>query len=210
LDHRPDRRAEALPSTDPARRPSRLHSPASGAAGPAGLGQEFNNDPKGQRPDHLPAGILNMSQSLAQVWLHVVFSTKERRPFLQNEEFRTEMFRMLSHHVKETKCVNACVGEYIDLVHLLIGLARTNTIAKLVERVKSETSKWAKTANNGRSTFPWQAGFGAFSVSHSLRNNVDAYIRNQAEHHTTSSYQDEFRRLCEKHGLEIDERYVWD
>ena len=79
-----------------------------------------------------------MSQSHAQVWLHIVFSTKDRRPFLQNEAFRTEMFRMLAHHVKETKCVSACVGGHVDHVHLLIGLSRTITIAKLVEKIKSE------------------------------------------------------------------------
>ena len=151
-----------------------------------------------------------MSQSHAQVWLHIVFSTKDRRPFLQNEAFRTEMFRMLAHHVKETKCVSACVGGHVDHVHLLIGLSRTITIAKLVEKIKAETSKWAKKTNRGISTFQWQAGYGAFSVSHSLRRNVDAYIRNQVEHHAKLSYQDEYRRLCEKHGLEIDEQYVWD
>jgi putative transposase len=151
-----------------------------------------------------------MSQSHAQVWLHIVFSTKERRPFLKNEEFRTEMFRMLAHHVKETKCLSACVGGHVDHVHLLIGISRTITIAKLVEKVKSETSKWAKTANKGSSTFQWQAGYGDFSVSHSLRGKVDAYIRDQAAHHADLSYQDEYRRLCEKHGLDIDERFVWD
>ena len=86
-----------------------------------------------------------MPQSLAQVWLHLVFSTKERRPFLNNEEFQIEMFRMLSHHVKEAGCVSASVGGHIDHVHLLVGLSRTITIAKLVEKIKTETSTWAKT-----------------------------------------------------------------
>ena len=87
-----------------------------------------------------------MPQSLAQVWLHVIFSTKERRPFFQNSEFREEMFRMLAHHVKEAKSASASVGGYVDHVHLLVGLSRTITIAKLVEQVKTETSKWAKKA----------------------------------------------------------------
>jgi putative NIF3 family GTP cyclohydrolase 1 type 2 len=75
---------------------------------------------------------------------------------------------------------------------------------------KTETSKWGKKAERGNPKFAWQSGYGAFSVSHSLRENVDQYIRNQAEHHARISYEDEYRRICEKHEIEIDERYVWD
>jgi putative transposase len=151
-----------------------------------------------------------MAQSLAQVWLHLVFSTKERRPFLNDESFQVEMFRMLAHHVKETGCVSASVGGHIDHVHLLVGLSRTTTIAKLVEKIKTETSKWAKDKEKCASVFSWQSGYGAFSVSHSNRNAVDEYICNQREHHQKLSFQDEFRDLCKRHDVGIDERYVWD
>ena len=117
---------------------------------------------------------------------------------------------MLSHHVKERKCVSASVGGHIDHVHLLVGLGRTITIAQLVEHLKTETSKWAKTAERGSSIFTWQSGYGAFSVSHSLVDVVDQYIRNQIEHHAKMSFKEEYRRICEKHGIDIDERYVWD
>ena len=120
------------------------------------------------------------------------------------------MFRMLSHHVKESNCISASVGGHDDHVHLLVGLSRTVTIAKLVENVKTETSKWAKHHKDGASVFAWQSGYGVFSVSHSLISAVDTYIRNQVEHHTKMSFQDEYRRICEKHNIEIDERYVWD
>ncbi len=151
-----------------------------------------------------------MPQSHAQVWIHIVFSTKNRAPYFQDETFRSEMFRMLSYQVKEPKCINASVGGYVDHVHLLVGLTRTITISQLVEKVKTGTSKWAKKAKGGNPAFTWQAGYGAFSVSHSLCNTVDEYIRNQTRHHAKTSYQDEYRRLCERHGIEINERYVWD
>jgi len=151
-----------------------------------------------------------MPQSHAQVWLHIVFSTKDRRPFLRDPSNREEMFRMLSHHVKENGCVSASVSGYTDHVHLLVGLSRTITIAKLVENIKTETSKWAKKSINHAQYFSWQSGYGAFSVSHSLRDAVDRYVRNQAEHHGTISFKQEYRKLCTKHGIEIDERYVWD
>ena len=161
------------------------------------------------RPFVMPR-IVKMPQSLTQIWIHVVFSTKSRRPFLKNVTFRKEMFRMLAHHVKESGCISASVGGHIDHVHLLVGLSRTITISKLMEKIKIETSKWAKSCEDGSTTFSWQAGYGAFSVSHSKCQEVDRYIRSQDDHHAEHSFQDEFRRLCELHGIEIDERYVWD
>ena len=151
-----------------------------------------------------------MPQSHAQVWLHIIFSTKGRRALLQRDSFRDQMFRMLAYHIKETGCVPASVGGYIDHVHLLVGLSRTITIATLIEHVKTETSRWAKKAKGGSSLFHWQAGYGAFSVSHSMKDKVDEYIRKQQEHHARMSFQDEFRRICERHGIRIDEQYVWD
>ncbi len=151
-----------------------------------------------------------MPQSLAQVWLHLVFSTKERRPYLKDESFRDEMFRMLAFHIKESDCACGAVGGYIDHVHLLVGLSRTISISKLVESVKVETSKWAKKSEAGSDLFTWQAGYGAFSVSYSNLPQVERYIRDQIKHHSKMSYQDEFLLLCEKHGIEVDHRYVWD
>ena len=120
------------------------------------------------------------------------------------------MFRMLAHHTKEMGCVVAIVGGHIDHVHLLVALSRTLKICKLIEAIKSETSKWAKRVAEGNRNFAWQSGYGVFSVSYSNLDDVKAYIQNQEQHHASRAYQDEFRLLCEKHGLEIDEQYVWD
>ena len=151
-----------------------------------------------------------MPQSLSQVWLHIVFSTKDRRAFLQNPEFREEMFRMLSHHVEQAGCFPKLSGGWIDHVHVVCGLSRTVTIAQLVEHLKTETSKWAKKPPHGVSAFTWQAGYGAFSVSQSNLPQLLRYVEQQEQHHRKKSYQDEFRELCQKHEIEIDERYVWD
>lgn len=148
-----------------------------------------------------------MPQSHAQIWLHVVFSTKKRATFLKDSSFREEMFRMLGHHVKETKSKVVIVGGHVDHVHMLVGLSRQIAVSKFVEVVKTETSRWAKTTAKH---FAWQSGYGAFSVSHSNLPVVEGYIREQANHHAKMSWQDEFRLLCGRHGIEIDERYVWD
>jgi putative transposase len=151
-----------------------------------------------------------MPQSLARVWIHVTFSTEGRRACFQNPEIRDELFRMLSHHVGEIGCAPARSGGWIDHVHVLCGLARTVPIAKLVEHMKTETSKWIKHRVATLPSFHWQAGYGVFSVSQSLVDQVIEYIDRQEEHHRRLSYQAEFRLTCQKHGIEIDERYVWD
>jgi putative transposase len=94
-----------------------------------------------------------MPQSHSQVWLHIVFSTKNRNAYLEEAEFRDQMFRMLAHHVKQVGCVVAIVGGRVDHVHLLVGLSRTLKICKLIEVVKSETSKWAKDVVGGNRGF---------------------------------------------------------
>jgi putative transposase len=151
-----------------------------------------------------------MSQSLARIWLHIVFSTKERRAYFQNEEIRNEMFRMLGHHANEAGCPPARVGGWIDHVHVLCGFSRTMTVAGLVEVLKRETSKWIKQRAADLSTFYWQNGYGAFSVSQSNVDQVIEYIGGQPEHHGRMTFQEEFRVICAKHNIEIDERYVWD
>jgi REP element-mobilizing transposase RayT len=151
-----------------------------------------------------------MPQSLARVWLHVVFSTRQRKPLLLNEELREEMFHMLGHHSNEMGCPSAGVGGWADHVHVLCGLSRTVTIAQLLENLKRETSKWAKGRSPEWRDFYWQNGYGVFSVSQSNVAEVLAYIKDQPEHHATKTFQEEFRALCIRHGIEIDERYVWD
>jgi putative transposase len=151
-----------------------------------------------------------MSQSLSQIWLHLVFSTKDRRAFLQNAEFRDEMFRMLSYHVEQIGCIPKLTGGWIDHVHVVCDLSRTVTVAQLIEHLKTETSRWAKKQPSGTRAFTWQAGYGAFSVSQSSLARVVAYVAQQEQHHRKRSYQDEFRVLCQKHTIEIDEQYVWD
>jgi REP element-mobilizing transposase RayT len=151
-----------------------------------------------------------MPQSLARIWLHIVFSTKQRRAYLQNEELRQEMFRMLGHHAAQCGYQPARVGGWIDHVHVLCGLSRTVTVASLVETIKRETSKWIKQRTAGLGVFHWQNGYGVFSASQSLVDQVIEYIDGQPRHHKRMTFQEEFRAMCEKHNIEIDERYVWD
>jgi putative transposase len=102
------------------------------------------------------------------------------------------------------------VGGVEDHVHILCRLSKTIEIAELLRELKRDSSKWIKDECPSLPEFHWQSGYGAFSISPSHVPALTAYIANQSEHHRRESFQDEFRRLCRKHGVEIDERYVWD
>jgi hypothetical protein len=76
--------------------------------------------------------------------------------------------------------------------------------------MKTETTKWTKKQIESEQGFSWQAGYGAFSVSETLIPKVRHYIKHQEQHHAKMSFKDEFRELCCRHGIDVDERYVWD
>lgn len=102
------------------------------------------------------------------------------------------------------------MGGVEDHVHLLCRMSRTITQADLVKEIKRVSSIWIKQRDPGFSEFSWQAGYGAFSVSPSVLERTARYIANQEQHHQKQSFQDEYRAFLRKHGLEWDERYVWD
>ena len=107
-------------------------------------------------------------------------------------------------------CPSIAINSVEDHIHILCQLSRKISIADLVEQLKTSTSKWLKTKGPDLIDFHWQSGYGVFSVSQSKRDDVVRYIHRQEEHHRRINYQDEFRQLCAKHAIEIDERYVWD
>ena len=97
-----------------------------------------------------------------------------------------------------------------DHVHILCRFGRSLSIADLIKELKRESSQWLKTKASDLAGFYWQKGYGVFSVSASNVDEVRTYIADQERHHRQMSFQDEFRLLLKKHGLEWDERYVWD
>ncbi len=150
-----------------------------------------------------------MPQSLSQIYIHLVFGTKNRAPFL-DPAIRPRLYAYTAGVLNNLGCVPMEVGGFIDHIHILCSLSRILSPAKLVEEVKKPTSKWLKTQGESFSDFHWQGGYGAFSVSRSNVNEVREYIMKQDEHHRSMDFQEEFRRLLKAHGVEFDERYVWD
>src|SRR5216684_1861324 len=149
-----------------------------------------------------------MPQSLANVLLHVVFSTKNRAPYLKDPAIRNELNGYMVGALQGIECPSLIVRSVDDHLHCLVQLSRTVTIAKLIETMKVESSAWLKQQSPHLRDFYWQSGYGAYSVSQSNVGQVKSYVANQEEHHRHISFQDEFRALLERHGIEFDERYV--
>ena len=150
-----------------------------------------------------------MSQSLASLHVHLVFSTKNRAAFLR-QTVRPELHAYMGSILQKLECSPVLINSTEDHIHLLFALARTVPLARVVEDVKKYSSKWLKTKGPEFSEFSWQTGYGAFAVSSSNLAEVKAYIANQNEHHRVKSFQEEYRAFLERHGVAYDERYVWD
>jgi REP element-mobilizing transposase RayT len=150
-----------------------------------------------------------MAQSLSKVYIHLVFSTKNREPIIA-DEWREELFQMLGGIANNNGCQSLIVGGVADHVHMLFALGRTITIADATGRIKSSSSAWVNETKQMNAPFHWQGGYAAFSVSQSNVGVVRTYIRNQPERHRTQSFQDELRAWFREYGIEWDERYVWD
>ncbi len=150
-----------------------------------------------------------MPQPLAKVYIHAIFSTKNREPLLA-DDWRDDLLHVLGGSANNLKCQSLLVGGVADHVHLLFQLGRTIAIADVVGRIQSTSSAWVNQTRSLAAPFHWQAGYAAFSVSQSNVEPVREYICRQPEHHAKQSFQDELREWLRRYEIEWDERYVWD
>ena len=148
-----------------------------------------------------------MPQSLSQVYVHLIFSTKERRPLLPVAEKGT-LHAYIAGILSNIGCHAVEINSIPDHIHILYNLARTKTMAQVVEAVKSSSSHWIK--NQGKVWHGWQGGYSSFSVSESVLETVSSYIKNQEEHHKKHSFNEELIILLRKHRTKYDEQYLWD
>ncbi len=152
----------------------------------------------------------NMSQSLSQLWVHIIFSTKNRHPFLKDALVRERLYDYIKAICHTKNCNAKIVNGIEDHLHILVSLHKNISLSKLVEEIKRSSSKWIKTLDHSLCQFYWQNGYGAFSVSQSNVERVKWYIKNQREHHQKQSFQDELRKFLVHYNIEYDERYLWD
>ena len=146
-----------------------------------------------------------MGSSYVPLHYHIVFSTKERRPFI-NSRWRASLYEYLGGTVRGLRGVAESVGGVEDHVHLLASLDANHKIKDFLRELKKGSSVWA--ARHHCPQFAWQEGYAAFTVSASLQGKVSQYIETQEGHHRASTFIDELRRLLKKHGNQYDPKFL--
>lgn len=150
-----------------------------------------------------------MGQSLAKNLVHLIFSTKERRSFL-DDSVRESLHAYIAGIFKDQESPCLAINSVADHVHVLFCLSKNAALAQVIMQVKKGASRWMKTQGPRYLDFGWQNGYGAFSVSQSSVADVRHYIASQAEHHRAVTFQEELRAFLKRHEVEYDERYVWE
>ena len=150
-----------------------------------------------------------MPQSLSQLYIHLVFSTKHREPLLLLP-VREHLHAYLATVLKNQGSPALKVGGTSDHVHALFRLSKNWSLAKIVEEIKTSSSKWLKTQGRAMANFHWQSGYGGFSVGPAELEQVVDYITRQDEHHRGMNFQEEYRKFLKSYAIEYDENYVWD
>ena len=149
-----------------------------------------------------------MSSTHTNLLFHIVYSTKYRRNTICTE--RDRLYEYIGGIIREQKGVLIEIGGMPDHIHILAKLSPTTAISDVLRIVKTNSSKWFNETFHPVLPFAWQRGFGAFSDSASNVDQVRRYIHNQEEHHKKLSFQDEYRQLLIRHGIEFDERYLFE
>ena len=150
-----------------------------------------------------------MAQSLADIVLHIVFSTKDRRPWIL-PEIEQELFQYICGVAHNLKSPVVRINGVEDHIHILLSFGRTISISELIAELKASSSRWIKAKGDKYHTFCWQGGYGVFSVSRPSIEGAIKYIAKQKEHHKTISFRDEFLAMLQRAKIEYDEKYLWD
>jgi REP element-mobilizing transposase RayT len=148
-----------------------------------------------------------MSSTHLSLHFHIVFSTKNRFPFIA-DDWRERLHSFLGGAVRNASCIPEAVGGTNDHVHLLIGLGATHCLADVMRDIKRASSKWIH-ETIGERKFGWQDGYGAFTIGASQRDAVKTYIRNQVQHHRKVTFEEEYVDFLKRAELDYDEKYLW-
>ena len=146
-----------------------------------------------------------MAHSYTNLLFHIVYGTSERRPLI-DQSFQPRLFEYVGGTIRGLKGVCLEIGGVEDHVHILAKLPPTIAVSDFLEKLKSNSSKWAKSVKRD---FGWQGGYAAFTVSESQVSRVRHYIQNQREHHQKSTFEEELIALLQAHGLSYDPKHLW-
>ena len=140
--------------------------------------------------------------------VHFVWGTHERRPTIRSD-WKTRLFEYIGGILRNKKAKLLAAGGIEDHIHLYVSLPATLSIAQAAGAIKSNSSRWVHETIERGDSFQWQEGYGAFTVSKSNESEVIRYINDQEAHHRRNSFQEEFRALLDRHGIDYDDRNLW-
>lgn len=150
-----------------------------------------------------------MANTYTQLYTHYIFSTKHHYPLIQ-PEFEQRLYKYITGIGREKGYPVLAVGGMADHLHVLVSLAPTISVAKTIQTIKGNSSKWINDCfYPERRQFNWQSGYGAFSIGRSGVNRLKDYIKNQKKHHEKMTFKEEYRMFLEKYGVSWDEKYIW-
>ncbi|WP_029036074.1 IS200/IS605 family transposase [Salinimicrobium xinjiangense] len=148
-----------------------------------------------------------MGQSLSKLYVHLIFSTKNRHPFITSL-YEDSLYKNISGIFKNLNSPVLAINSMPDHLHVLFILSKNSSLAGTVEEVKKSSSKWMK--SQGCESFSWQIGYGAFSISQSNVEMVTKYIVNQKDHHKKFSFEEEVKDFMKKYEMgDFHEDYFW-
>jgi REP element-mobilizing transposase RayT len=150
-----------------------------------------------------------MASTYTALHYHVIFSTKNRKRWI-TPDIEGRIWAYLGGIARQNDMVLLIIGGIEDHVHLLVALPPTLSVSEALKRIKGGSSGWVKETFATCKDFGWQDGYAAFTVSKSQVPEVEEYIRKQREHHRTRSFEEEYRAFLDRHGIQYDERYLWD
>ena len=142
-----------------------------------------------------------MSKSYSKIWLHAVWSTKNRMPLI-HPKMEQKLFDFLKDELKKSGCMVSIVNGMPDHVHCLFGINPQKSLTDILKQIKGSSSHFVNSNNLIPEKFIWQPGFGVFGVSHSAVDHVYYYIRNQKQHHQKRTFESEYIKFMELHGFE--------
>jgi len=150
-----------------------------------------------------------MASSLVKILIHLVFSTRERAPFI-DADLKSRLYPYMAGILRTEGATLIALGGMPDHVHLLLRLKADRKLSYLVRDLKTGSSKWVHEKSEPVPDFAWQTGYAAFSVSQSQEAKVKAYILNQKAHHRRTTFQEELLDLLERHQVEFDPAHLFD
>jgi len=150
-----------------------------------------------------------MAGTYTNLLYHLIFSTKNREKFI-HEPLKTELYKYIGGIIRGEGGVLIEIGGMPEHLHLTAKFKPSVSVSDMLQKIKGNSSKWVNERPDRRARCGWQDGYGASSVSESQLSKANDYIRQQEEHHRRKTFKEEFIEFLERHGVEYDERYIWD